>query len=223
MEPGRAGQSVHGSPEDIRPGTTTPTAPADASSPEMPEDAYTVEDLDRCGDVAAASPRAHEFAPRSTWQPLFTNIMADGHRITAFREPGGEPGFCDVDATSATVSDPSAAPMVLATAADRAVGGEDIRALYLSPSGLLAGVVVEGVAELDFDITTVDPLTGDITRRSRPLVIRYDVFVTNVGHLVPGTRIDVTGHRTSGGTAVKGGLTYDPDKVRPVGATAKDR
>jgi hypothetical protein len=211
-------QSVAGTPDDFRPGTTTSTTTSTTAQPPppvrfrplpaAPPDAHTTDDLDRCGAVAAASPRAAEFAPRSAWQPVYT-VNRRGHRITAFREYGGKPGFCDVTATTATVSDPSAEPMSLG------IGGSEpinVEALYLSGGGLLGGIA-QGVHELGAAV-------GD--EFSKP-VLRNEVFVVDVGELADGDVLHVGAFDGDGNVIADGQMTFDHEKVRPVGATATDR
>lgn len=214
-------QSVAGTPADYRPGTpptsTTTTKPADppvrVAPPEVtPPDGRTAEDLDRCGAVAAASDRAAEFAPRSTWRPLYT-VSQRWHRVTAFTEGGGKPGFCDVTATTATVSDPSAETMNLV------VPGEEpltVDGLYLSADGLLAGIA-QGAQELGMAIH------HDGERRFTLPVLRDETFVVDVGELVDGDELELWVTDENGDVLATGTTVYERAKVRPVGATATDR
>jgi hypothetical protein len=219
------GQSVAGTPADYRPGTP-PTSTTSATSatwpvagaagpllPVLPPDAHSADDLDRCGAVAAASPRAREFAPRSAWQPVYT-VSRRGHRITAYREYGGKPGFCDVTATTATVSDPSAEPMSLGVSG----GSEPINteALYLSDCGLLNGVA-QGIPELGFAI-----VHGGERRLARP-TLNDELFVVDLGELADGDVLEVRAFAGNGTVAASGETTFDRAAVRPVGATATDR
>jgi len=214
-------QSVAGTPADYRPGTppttTSTTVPAPPKPPiEPPEvtppDAHTAEDLDRCGAVAAGSDRAAEFAPRSAWRALYT-VSRRGHRVTAFTEYGGKPGFCDVTATTATVSDPSAETMNLV------VPGEEpltVDGLYLSAGGLLAGIA-QGAQELALAIH------HDGVQRFTLPVLRDETFVVDVGALVDGDELKVWVTDGNGDVLATGTTVYERAKVRPVGATATDR
>lgn len=225
------GQSVNGTPDDFRPGmtppTTSPTAPGEtheeAPFPELtvsPPDANTTEDLDRCGAAVQASSRADEFPPRDAWEPVFTVTKGDV-RIIAFREYGAKPGFCEVDATTATVSDPSAETMPIGIdMADLPTG--DLYALYLSDTGLMAGVG-QGVDSLEFGVSNVDPVKGGTAHRASPPVFQDELFVVDVGGLTHGSRIDVTVRDPDGQNTARGEWTYDPAKVRPTGATINDR
>jgi hypothetical protein len=225
-------QSVAGTPADYRPGTspnTTGTSagllPVEVLSrkvtsadvtgpllPELPPDAHTADDLDRCGAVAAASPRAQEFPPRSAWEPVYT-VSRRGHRITAYREYGGKPGFCDVTATTATVSDPSAEPMSLGESLE----GEPINtyALYLSDGGLLAGVA-QGYPQLGFAVVH----SG--RRFARP-ALRNELFVVDVGELPDGDVLQTWAFAENGNMIASSELRFNRAAVRPVGATATDR
>jgi hypothetical protein len=221
------GQSVAGTPDDYRPGTTpatatttTTTSPGGTMAPiqpltSEPPDERTTEDLDRCGAVAAASERAREFAPRSAWEPRYT-VSRRGHRITAFAEYGGKPGFCDVTATTATVSDPSAETMNLGIADIPNSKPITVDGLYLSEAGLLAGVA-QGTPELGLAIT------HDSERRFSKPMLRDETFVVDVGTLAAGDVVDVWAFDDDGNVLASGRWTFDPAKVRPVGATATDR
>jgi hypothetical protein len=212
------GQSVAGTPDDFRAGEAPPTTspvtyeaqPIPAVDP-VPPDARTTEDLDHCGTVAEASPRAREFAPRSSWEPEFTVVRGEV-RITAFREYGGKPAFCEIDGTTATVSDPSAEPMGFAMGP-----GIDMYALYLSPNGLLAGVA-QGVSNLEFAVTNVDPNGAHARSKATP-AFQDELFVVDVGGLAQGSTISVNGLDTEGKVMLGGEWPYDAAKVRPVGAT----
>jgi hypothetical protein len=219
-------QSVAGTPDDYRPGITPPTTSATSSGPAAPPpeaepdlrltatvpDARTTEDLDRCGAAAAASDRADEFAPRSAWQAMYT-VSARGHRITAFAEYGGKPGFCDVTATTATVSDPSAETMNLGIAGSEPV---TVDGLYVSETCLLGGVA-QGMPELGMAIT------HDGERRFTKPVVRDETFVVDLGTPVAGDLIEVWAFDDDGNVLASGRWTFDPAQVRPAGATATDR
>ena len=223
-------QSVAGTPADYRPGTS-PTSTTTSATPETPEtawpvagaagpllrirppDAHSADDLDRCGAVAAASPRAGEFAPRSSWQPVFT-VSRQNHRITAYREYGGKPGFCDVTATTATVSDPSAEPMDLGV--NGGIQPINTDGLYLSDSGLLNGVA-QGYPELGFAIV------HDGERRLARPTLRNELFVVDLSGLVDGDVLEVRAFAGDGSVLASGETTFRTANVRPVGATATDR
>lgn len=208
-------QSVAG---DFRSGETPPEVSTYQALPRptvdlIPPNAETTKDLDHCGAAVEASARANEFAPRSAWEPVFT-VVQKGVRITAFREYGGKPGFCEIDSgTTARVSDPSAEPMPLAMD-----GGADIYALYLSPNGLLAGVA-QGVAFTEFSVTGIDPSNGaDVNANALP-ASQDELFVVDVGELTQGNKINVNGFDDQGKIVVSGEWTFSPAKVRPIGAT----
>ena len=215
------GQSVGG--DDVRPGTTPPTtsatrpAPPRDATPSRPltatlPDARTTGDLDRCGAVAAASERADEFAPRSSWQPAYS-VSLRGHRVTAFAEYGGKPGFCDVTATTATVSDPSAETMNLGIAGSEPI---TVDGLYLSEAGLLAGIA-QGTPELGVAIT------HDGERRFTKPVVREQTFVVDLGTPAAGDLVEVWAFDDDANVLASGRWTFDPARIRPVGATATDR
>lgn len=173
-------------------------------------DSQTAEDLDRCADVATASPRASEFAPRSEWLPVFTATRGDT-RIVAFRTNDTEPMFCELDTDTITVSDPEAAPMEIAEGLN---GTTLIYALYLSPAGLVAGVAKD-VRGLECWVTS-----SDLKMRAvEPPILRDELFVMDVSALDPGDRVEVLGRDSAGIGVANGWLTYDPAEVRPVGAT----
>lgn len=221
-----------GAPDRFRPGTTTSATTSTTVSANPPTtfpllpglvpepvDGRTAEALDRCGAVAAASPRANEFAPRSSWEPVFT-VEKDGHRITAFKEYGGKPGFCETTATTATVSDPSAEPMSLGiTIAGGGEGGQSIDAygLHVSETGVLAGVA-QGAAMLSCLIEY-----GGNQYRLTNATLVDDVFVADMGDLADGDRIDTTLFDADGDGLASGEITFEWAKARPPGATATDR
>jgi len=226
------GQSVNGTPDDFRPGATPPastttTVPGETHEVEpFPEltgtapNARTTEDLDRCGAAVEASSRANEYPPRTAWEPVYTVTRGDA-RVTAFREYGGKPGFCEVDATSATVSDPSAETMPLGIDMENLPTG-DLYALYVSPTGLVAGVG-QGMPGLRFGVSNNDPVNGGVAHRKSTPVFQDELFVVDVGGLANGSRIDVTVLDEHGGDVARGEWAYDPAKVRPTGATINDR
>jgi hypothetical protein len=173
-------------------------------------DSRTSEDLDRCADVATASPRAEEFAPRAEWLPVFTATLGDT-RIVAFRTNGAEPMFCELTADTITVSDPDAVPMAIAEGRG---GTTLIYALYLSPAGLVAGVAKD-VSGLECWM-----ITSDLDMRAvESPILRDELFVMDVSALDPGDRVEVLGRDSAGIGVANGWFTYDPAEVRPVGAT----
>jgi len=241
------GQSTTGTPDDYRAGTTPrpatatvpdsdplPSATAPDSAPVLTvtqPNGQSGEDLDHCWDAVQASSRAGEFAPRSAWQPMFT-VTRSGpvgtsgvERVTAFRENGGKPGFCEIyqvrgpgSSTSwnATVSDPSAEPISLATG-----GGADIHAVFFS-HGLLAGVA-QGVGSVKFDTTIPHPDTGAPIHNTAPPIVQDGLFVVEVGGLSPATAVAgghpdasssvaVTGLDSNGNVVTSGEWPYDPAK-----------
>lgn len=216
------GQSTAGTPDDYQPGMNPPPITSSSSKPPLgapiqpvtvaPPDAGTTADLDRCGTLVETSPRAGEFAPRTTWEPVFTATAPDGTRMTAFREHGGKPGFCEVSATTVTVADPSAEPMPLGTSS---TGTQlaDVYGLYLSPSGILAGVG-QGVAALEFSV-----YAGGQEHPGAPPVFEDELFVVNLGTLKPGDGIHVVGRDAAGVSLFDDTTAHDPRMVRPVGAT----
>ncbi|HEV2782446.1 MAG TPA: hypothetical protein VGX25_23890 [Actinophytocola sp.] len=207
-----------------RPTSSRPPGVAPTPLPIPPLDqARAAEDLDRCAAVAAASPRAHEFAPRQAWQPVYA-VELNGHRITAYREGGGRPMFCDTTATTATVSDPSAEPM---TMIGRPPGGStvvDLYGLYLSPAGVLAGVL-QGAARLDCEVGTLVSSTGgfEFQGRTERASVQGIQFVVHVGTLKDGDEIVSTVYDANGTPLSSGGFRFERARVRPVGATAVDR
>jgi hypothetical protein len=215
------GQSVAGTPDDFRAGEVPPTSvtgqtptyeiqPIPTVDP-IPPNAQTTEDLDHCGAVVEASPRAHEFAPRSSWEPVYT-VVRGSVRITAFREYGGKPAFCEIDGPTATVSDPSAETTQLAMD-----GGIDIYALYVGQSGLVAGVA-QGVSYLEFGVVHPDPSNGTFAYAKAMPAFQDELFVVDVGGLGEGSKLIVRG---KGDSKISAEWAYDPAKVRPVGATGE--
>ncbi len=203
----------------VRPSSTTTEPPTPLPIPSL-DQAKATEDLDRCAAVAAASPRAAEFAPRQDWQPVYA-VELSGHRITAYREHGTRPMVCDVTATTATVSDPSAEPMPLTGAPNAPYYG-----LYLSPAGILAGVA-QDVAKLQFDVNTLldhDPGGGfQFRTRIETASIKGIQFVVYVGQLKDGDELVSTAFDGDNHSLTSGGMRYEAARVRPVGATAVDR
>jgi hypothetical protein len=191
----------------------TPT-PAGRLALSSPDTRQTSQDLGACGYVAANSPRYRDFP---TWEPepVFTATRRNGNRIVAFVAQDGMPGFCEVEPGRVTVSDPTAAPMRVASASD---GQVEINGLYLTRWGVLAGVA-KGVTAVECSVVTTER-----TIRSIPLpVIDDDLFVADVGELVPGDVIELQGRDNAGLALVRGSLVYDPATVRPIGATGKPR
>ena len=132
-------------------------------------------------------------------------------RVTAFRDPGGRPGFCEATelihedpskrSWMATVSDPSAEPIPLATG----INGEFFN------TGLLAGVA-EGVDSLEFAATNPHPDTGEPIRYECPPVLYDGLFLVEVGGLHVPSSVEVTGFDGAGDEVVSGEWTYDPAK-----------
>jgi hypothetical protein len=177
-------------------------------------DTQAEEDLDHCWAVVAASPRAGEFAPRTAWQPIFTTTM-DDTRLTAYREYGGKPGFCEITGNTAIVSDPSAEPMNLLPERP----GDTVPrpyALYVSPSGLMAGVA-QGVDRITFSSRDADG--NRYMASSEPYL--DELFVKYVGDLATGWQVEVTGLDANGQEAYRGVWAYDKDEIRPEGATGQ--
>lgn len=197
-------------------GSGRPTRPAGPPPQLLPPTAAGIaEALDRCAAVAAASPRVREFAPRQAWQPVYA-IERDGHRIVAFKEYGGKPGFCDVTSRTATVSDPSAEPMSLGKQDIPGSQAFDYYALYLSEAGVLAGVA-QGVTGLRFFLQTRTH-GADVTP-----VLRDEVFMAEIGTLNDGDFIGTTALGERNEVLAGSGIEFDSSRVRPVGATAVDR
>jgi hypothetical protein len=218
-------QSIAGTSDGHRAGTTPDSSVTvvPGSDPELTvtqPNAQSDEDLDLCWAAVAASPQAGEFAPRETWQPVFTVTRARPGgtggllRVTAFREHGDKPGFCEVfevtgpgETTSwgATVSSPSAEPIPLA-----ASGGADIHAVYFS-HGLMAGVA-QGVDSVKFDVRIPHPDTGEDVHYSPPPVVQDGLFFVEIGGLSPGTAI-AGGHPGVSSTVSTTGLDGDGTEV----------
>jgi hypothetical protein len=198
-----------------RPSATTTEKPTPLPIGTL-DQAKAREDLDRCAAVAAASPRAAEFAPRAAWEPVYA-VEWNGHRLTAYREHGARPMFCDTTATTATVSDPSAEPMALTGAPNAPYYG-----LYLSPAGILAGVA-QGLTGLEFDVNTLLDTSKGFTFRTRKETasIRESQFVVYVGQLKDGDELVSTAF--NGGPVTSGGMRFGQHRLRPAGATAVDR
>jgi hypothetical protein len=190
--------------------------------------AQSEEDLDHCWAAVTASQREDEYAPRSTWEPVFTVLRArvlggSLMRLTAFRDQGDKPGFCQLtefmrqdenfqpapSTWHATVSDPRAEPMPLATG-----GGADVKGLFYL-HGMLAGVA-KGVDSLRFDQTVLHPDTGVPIRSSTPPYLRDGLFFVETG-MSDGSFLDVTGLDSAGRKVASGQWPYDPAKERLVG------
>jgi hypothetical protein len=215
-------QSTTGSDDPNRVGTpptskTSPTSRPRTSPTPIPPTPLPLkqlnqqmkDDLDRCGTVVANSPRANEFPPRESWQPVFT-VELNGHRITAYREYGTKPGFCDVTATTATVSDPSAEPMRLfASEAGKLV---DIDALYLSPAGILVGTAT-GITTMEVQVSVlVGP--NEFLPRTETATVQSKLFAVHVGQLKDGDELVTKPDGAQGS-----GMRFEQAKVRPIGAT----
>jgi hypothetical protein len=190
------------------PPTRHPAAPASTASPSPAQrvtmtspDTRTHEDLDRCAAAIAASPRAEEFPPRAEWRPEFTATAPDGARVTAFVSQGGKPAFCEVTATTATVSEPNPefAPMAVTPEHPSAAS---VFGLYLSPTGVLAGVAT-GVDALEFSVVR------ETRRALKPFpvgvpALRDGLFVVNLGDCGDGEYVDVVGRNSQGMAVVTG-------------------
>ncbi|GAB1512906.1 hypothetical protein [Actinophytocola sp. KF-1] len=200
------------------PGTDRPAAPNDPAAPitmTLP-DRRTQEDLDHCADVAAASTRAGEFAPRAEWLPKFTATTRDGTRITAFVGKSGDPAFCEVTDTTATVSDPGAGWATIAVTPDY-MPPASVYAVYLSPSGVLAGIA-HGVDALEFSVLR----DLDIVPVTTP-AFRDGMFVVPLGEFGDGDVVDVIGRDSQGMRVVSGNLAHDPEELPPPGLTGPIR
>lgn len=207
-----------GAHEERRPATTAPATTNPARDPVVPPltmtlpGARTHDDLDRCGGVAAASPRAAEFAPRAAWRPEFTVMTPGGARVTAFWGKDGKPAFCEVTGTTATVSDPTAGGTPVAATPD-GLKPAAVLAVYLSPTGVLAGVA-QGVHALEFSL-----LHGLELQPVGAPAFRQGLFAVNLGELRPGDSVDVIGRNSQGMSVVSGMVPYDPAIVPPPGAS----
>ena len=199
---------------DPPPGATTTTSTPAMLQPvtmDLPDN-RTQQDLDICADTVAASPRAGEFAPRGWWRPKFTATAPDGVRVTAFLGVEDKPAFCEVTATTATVSDPAADPVPLALTPTN-MSPAAVFAVYLSPTGLLAGYA-EGVDALEFSAvrgTEIEPVSVP--------AFRDGMFVVNLGAFRIGDSVDVIGRSSQGLPVVSGSLAYSPPHLPPAGVT----
>jgi hypothetical protein len=172
---------------------------------------HTEEDLDRCAEVAAASPRAADFAPRVQWHPRFTTDLPDGTRVTAFVNRDRTPSFCQVTADAATISDPKATPVLIATSATRRPAS--VEGVFLSPTGVLAGVS-DGVTALEFSIVR----DGDIVPLGVP-TLRQGLFVVDLGAFDAKDAVQVVGRNSQGQAVVGGMLSLAPADRPAVGVT----
>ena len=187
--------------------------PGDFRTPTMVvADGHTDEDLDRCADVATASPRAADFAPRRQWRPRFATALPDGTRVTAFVSRGGTPSFCQVTTAAATVSDPKAEPVPIATGAT-GQRPASVEGVFLSPAGVLAGVA-DGVAALEFSLVR--------DGRTVPLAVptvRQGLFVVEIGAFDPEDAVEVVGRDRQGMAVVSGSLSLAPADRPAMGVT----
>lgn len=161
---------------------------------------HTEEDLDRCADVAMVTTRAADFAPRRLWQPRFTTTLPGDTRVTAFVDRSGTPSFCQVTPEAATVSDPKAAPVPLAGTSDGR-RSTAVDAVFLSPTGVLAGVV-DGATALEFFIV----------RDNKPVplpvpTVRGGLFVADLGEFRDTDVLEVVGRDSRGMSVVSGSLS----------------
>jgi hypothetical protein len=176
----------------------------------------SAEDLDRCAAAAAASPRANHFAARKDWVPTYA-VEIDGHRITAYKEHGARPMFCDVTGKSVAVSDPSEEPMSLGRVMQ--VGeswAHDYYALYMSPSWVLTGVA-QRVSKMDFEVT------GTSGSRIVSAIVEQEQFVVHLGQLADGDKITTIAYDADGKTRGTSMITFDSKKLRAPGAAGNDR
>lgn len=199
-------------PSPEHPAATPPPTPAPNSAPTLaPSPAppvtmalpgtRTYEDLDHCADVVVASPRTSEFAPRAEWRPVFTATAPDGARITAFSAEDGTPAFCEVTATTATVSDPTAEWGPVAVTPEH-LSPASVHGVYLSPTGLLAGVAA-GADALEFSIVRPAGRRMAILPVGTPAV-RDGLFVVNLGECGADDHVNVVGRDREGMAVVRG-------------------
>lgn len=203
-------------PQDGHPPAATTSSPGGGSVVQpvtmVLPDTRTREDLDHCADVVAASPRAGEFAPRGEWRPKFTATAPDGARITAFLGVGGKPAFCEVTDTTATVSDPTADAVPVASSPEN-MSPASVFAVYLSPTGVLAGFA-HGVDALEFSLLR----EMDIVPVSAP-AFRQGLFVVNLGGFRTGESVEVIGRNSQGLSVVSGALAHLPQNLPKAGVT----
>jgi hypothetical protein len=172
----------------------------------------TQDDLSRCAEVVVASPRAAEFAPRAAWRPKFTATAPDGARLTAFLGKDDKPAFCEVTATTATVSDPTADPIPLALTPTN-MSPASVFAVYLSPTGVLAGFAHD-VDALEFSAlhgTKIEPVSAP--------AFQDGMFVVNLGGFRIGDSVDVIGRNSQGLSVVSGSLAHSPPNLPAPGVT----
>ncbi|MET1075609.1 MAG: sigma-70 family RNA polymerase sigma factor, partial [Umezawaea sp.] len=105
----------------------TPDAPpaAAVAGPPLNEKAAAAA-LDRCWSAVRGRGMADRFPDRSRWQPVLT--VGDSQIGVVAARADGKPLFCQTTATTATVTDPSAAP------------GTGTAAVLFSSEGVVAGV-----------------------------------------------------------------------------------
>lgn len=195
-------------PDDDRPVATPPDVEFRTPTLAM-AGGHTEEDLDRCAEVATASPRAAEFAPRRQWHPRFTADLPGGARVTAFVDNGGTPSFCEVTMTSATVSDPTA-DWVSMAGNPATLRPASVEGVFLSPTGALAGVA-DGVTALEFYIVR----NGDIVPLAVP-TLRQGLFVVDLGSYRDKDDVRLVGRNSQGMAVVEGWLDLTPaDRPAP--------
>ncbi len=179
------------------PAATAPGRPVVPPVTMVLPDERTGEELDHCADVVATSPRAAEFGPRSGWRPKFTATAPDGARITAFLGGGVTPTFCEVTATTATVTDPTGGWTVLGDT-PMSTHPASVLAVYLSPTGVLTGVV-NGVDALEFSVARdLKPVPVSVP------AVRDGLFVVNLGRCGADEYVNVIGRDSKGLSVVTG-------------------
>jgi hypothetical protein len=176
-----------------------------------PPDARTAEDLDHCADVAATSPRADEFAPRSEWSPRFTATAPDGARITAVVGRDRAAAFCEVTATTASVSDPQGGWVILADT-PISMSPASAHAVFLSPTGVLAGTT--DAAALEFSL-----IRGSTIVPVAPPALQGGMFVVDLGEFGTGDTLSMVGRNSQGLSVVHGTLALSPASLPAPGVT----
>ena len=173
--------------------TTGPVPPVTM----VPPDARTQADLDHCADVVAASQRADEFAPRAQWRPVFTATAPGDVRVSAFVDEGGRPAFCEVTATTATVSDPNPEFAPIAVTPQRP-NAASVFGLYFSSAGVLAGIA-HGVDALEFSVVRdLKPVPVGVP------ALRDGLFAVNLGECGADEYVNVVGRDSRGQSVVTG-------------------
>ncbi|SMD21815.1 hypothetical protein [Kibdelosporangium aridum] len=109
-------------------------------------------ELDRCSTTAAP---ASNLLQRPQWS-FVTRFEADGVSVTAARVEG-KPVFCEITATTVTVSDPFAEPGYAASSGTAA--------MFATSNGTVAGVVDSGWREFELRMTVEPNRTETVTPR----------------------------------------------------------